>query len=108
MSILDFLVIWFVLSIPVSLAAGAWLRHIDPTRLPRSYMARTIKKGYNSKGNIVHDGTTRAWFSRERKWARKQTNRKARGIEAEAMRTFADPEDTVLPKRPSTGGWISH
>lgn len=71
-------------------------------------MARTVKKGYDDKGNLVFDGTTRPYYSRERKWARKSTNRKNRNVTKETLRTITDFEEVVVVDPPSTGGWITH
>lgn len=64
-------------------------------------MARTVNADTEGK-------PTRSVYSRERKWARKQTNRKARGRAREALATMTDPDAIVIDRNPSTGGWITH
>lgn len=73
-------------------------------------MARTRKRGYDSRGNLDPEQRpeVRSFWARERKWARKQTNRAARNAADEKLRTMTDPEDVVIDDNPSTGGWITH
>lgn len=72
-------------------------------------MSHTRKKGYDERGNLLAGDTeTRSFYSRERKWARKSTNRKNRNATREALRTIDDPDTVIVERPPSTGGWITH
>lgn len=72
-------------------------------------MARTIRKTTGRDGRIDYSAPgVRPYWSRERKWARKSTNRKNRNRTDEVLRTITDPEDVMVDRPVSTGGWISH
>lgn len=73
-------------------------------------MSRTIRKATGREGRIDYAKPgVRSYYSRERKWARKQTNRTNRNRAATLLRNRrADHDDLVIPDPPSTGGWISH
>lgn len=61
-------------------------------------MSRTVRRTKN----------VRSWYSREAKWARKHTNRQNRNTARQIIKTMRDPDETVVPDPPSTGGWVTH
>ena len=61
-------------------------------------MARTTRRTEN----------VRSYYSREAKWARKMTNRKARNQTNEVLRAVTDLDAMLDPRPRSTGGWITH
>lgn len=72
-------------------------------------MSRTRKRGYDKRGKLLRMSiSTRSVWARERKWARKMTNRKARNRAAQALRTIDDPDELVIDRSPRTEGWITY
>lgn len=71
-------------------------------------MARTLRRtGRDGKEDYTITGV-RSWANREARWARKQTNRKARNRTREILATTVDHDAMVDPRPVSTSGWITH
>ena len=71
-------------------------------------MSRTTRKtGRDGRSDFAIKGV-RSLYAREKKWARKQTNRKARNQTVEVLHVTEDYDEMIDPRPRSTGGWITH
>lgn len=71
-------------------------------------MARTRRKtGRDGHIDFELKGV-RSFYSREAKWARKMTNRRARHAGNAALRDSVDFDAMADMRNRSTGGWITH
>lgn len=72
-------------------------------------MARSVNAYTGDNGKPDHDKPgVRRWYQRECPPVKRYTKRKARGRAREALRTMTDPDDLVIDRNLSTGGWITH
>lgn len=72
-------------------------------------MARTRRIGNTRDGRSFDCPHRRPWYCTESKTARKSTNRTNRQTaKALLSRDDFDPDSTIIPEPPSTGGWLTH
>jgi len=71
-------------------------------------MARTIRIDGTRDGRTWDTWRRRSYYSTERKWARKATNRQVRNRSRQVVAIAEDHDDVVYPEPVHTGGWISH